>query len=323
MGSRLDRTERLLNLVFCLMASTRPVPRSSIRAHVAGYDTDGSTEAFERMFERDKEELRGMGIPIDTVLDVDGDVAGYRIMPATYRLVDVPLTSEERAAVALAARVWEGAGLTEAASQAVLKLSADAEDHPPPLTRLPQFARMTADDGRLLPLLRATWQGRRLSFDYQGVYDTSAAPRTMDPWSVITRRGQWYVIGFDESRGAPRAFRLSRIQGDIRTLPESVRNARPEDFDPQGFITLEVSDPVEAEITLRAGAGADLIRRAVEVRDMGATMSVRVAIEREELLALLTVALPDITAVRPGSLLDDVRVRVEQVAAGHREGNRG
>ena len=226
-------------------------------------------------------------------------------------------------ALPLAARIWQGAVLTEAASHAVLKLSAGAEDHPPPLPRLPQFARMSADDGRLLPLLRATWQGLRLSFDYQGVNDTSPTTRTIDPWSVITRRGQWYVIGFDVSREAPRAFRLSRMLGEVRILNESVVSTRPDDFDPQSFVTLEVSDPVEAEVTLRAGGGADLIRRGTTIVDTGDTITVRVCAEREDLLALITSSLHGVVAVEPSSLLDEIRSRVSSVIDGHQAVGRG
>ncbi len=318
MGSRLERTERLLNLVFCLMAAQRPVPRSTIRANVAGYDPDGSTEAFERMFERDKEELRGMGIPIETVLDINGDVAGYRIVPASYRLVDVNLTVEERSAVALAARVWQGAALSEAATQAALKLSASAGDIDEPIFRRPEFVRITASDPRLLPLIRAAAEGHPITFDYRGIADDDAHKRTLDPWAVITQNGHWYVVGFDHVREAPRAFRVSRIRGPVHSLQLASTHPRPDGFDPRGFVTVDLIEPTEAVITMAPGGGAELLRRATTVVELGDRLQVSVTMEREDLVGLLAASRTHIDSVFPSWLLNEVDDRISTVIALHR-----
>ena len=99
--ARVDRTERLLNVVFCLLGASRAIPRWDIRRLVAGYDVDASDAAFERMFERDKDELRGMGIPVETVLDVNGEVEGYLIARQTTP-EDLNFSAEE-----LALLVWQ------------------------------------------------------------------------------------------------------------------------------------------------------------------------------------------------------------------------
>ncbi len=317
MGSRLERTERLLNLVFCLMAAPRPVPRSTIRASVAGYDPDASTEAFERMFERDKEELRGMGIPIDTVLDANGDVAGYRIQPSSYRLVDVHLSREEQAAVGLAARVWDGVALSETAALAALKLAAADDDRGTPTVELPQFARLTAEDAHLLPTLRSAREGRPLAFDYRGLHDSEPSRRMVDAWAVIARSGHWYLIGFDHDREAPRAFRLSRIHGQVAVAPGQVSHPRPEGFDPEDFIRFEPGEVIEATITVSAGGGAELMRRAVAARsvDRGTVLDVRM--DRNTLIGLLTSSIRFIVDVEPTYLLDDVRERLTRVLQTH------
>ena len=69
-SSQVTRTERLLNLVIALLAAHTPVSRQVVQSSVAGYDPTATTTAFERMFERDKDELRSMGIPIETVTDL-------------------------------------------------------------------------------------------------------------------------------------------------------------------------------------------------------------------------------------------------------------
>ncbi len=106
MSERIERTERLLNLVIALMASESAVSRADIHRQIPGYAQAASPAAFERMFERDKDELRSMGIPVETVLDVNGEVRGYRIPQDRYALAELDLTVAERAAVAVAAQVW-------------------------------------------------------------------------------------------------------------------------------------------------------------------------------------------------------------------------
>jgi proteasome accessory factor B len=115
------KTERLLNLVVCLLATRRYLTAEQIRQAVPGYP-DGS-EAFKRMFERDKEELRELGIPLETGSEGDEET-GYRIQRQAYELPEIQLTPDEAAVLGLAARVWQRASLAEAASGALLKLRA-------------------------------------------------------------------------------------------------------------------------------------------------------------------------------------------------------
>ena len=121
---RIERTERLLNLVLCLMATRRAVARSDIHASVPGYGPVASGPAFERMFERDKDELRGMGIPVETVFDAHGDIEGYRIARDQYALPPLDFTSAELAVIALAAGVWDEAILGPSATTALRKIEA-------------------------------------------------------------------------------------------------------------------------------------------------------------------------------------------------------
>ena len=111
------KSERLMNLVICLLVSRGYVPKSKIRQVVGGYG-DQSNEAFERMFERDKEELRELGIPIETGSnDPAGDEEpGYSIRRQEFELPEIRLEHDEAAVLGLAARVWQHASLAEATS---------------------------------------------------------------------------------------------------------------------------------------------------------------------------------------------------------------
>src|SRR6478735_2571856 len=127
------RAERLVNLVIALLSTRQYVTAARIRSTVPGYEADDGSdradEAFKRMFERDKAELRDMGVPLETgrtsVFDTED---GYRIARAEYELPEITLTGEEAAAVGLALRLWESAQLAGAAHSARVKLKAAGID---------------------------------------------------------------------------------------------------------------------------------------------------------------------------------------------------
>ena len=127
------RAERLVNLVIALLSTRQYVTAARIRATVPGYEPDDGTdradEAFKRMFERDKAELREMGVPLETGRTSAFDTEdGYRIARADYELPEIQLTGEEAAAVGLALRLWESAQLAGAAHSALVKLKAAGVD---------------------------------------------------------------------------------------------------------------------------------------------------------------------------------------------------
>jgi proteasome accessory factor B len=125
-----QKTERLLSLVVCLLSSRRYLTASQIRAAVPGYPD--SFEAFKRMFERDKDELRELGIPLETGTNAGSDdEVGYRISRQAYELPEILLEPDEAAVIGLAAKVWQRAELAGAAAGGLLKLRAagiDAEE---------------------------------------------------------------------------------------------------------------------------------------------------------------------------------------------------
>ncbi|NUO96637.1 MAG: WYL domain-containing protein, partial [Nonomuraea sp.] len=212
------KTERLLNLVICLLATRRPLSAEQIRQAVPGYDRDGD-EAFQRMFERDKNELREIGIPIDVVRDPWEDEPGYRIERQSYELPEITLEPDEAAVLGLAAQVWQRASLAEAASGALLKLRAAgvSTDEPVggPMGGGALELRVDTRDPAFPALWDAVRDRRVVRFDYRASGSETVRARTVEPWGVVSRRGRWYLAGFDRDRDAPRAFRLSRITGPV------------------------------------------------------------------------------------------------------------
>ncbi|MFI6390353.1 helix-turn-helix transcriptional regulator [Nonomuraea sp. NPDC050547] len=263
------KTERLLNLVICLLATRRPLSAEQIRQAVPGYDRDGD-EAFQRMFERDKNELREIGIPIDVVRDPWEDEPGYRIERQSYELPEITLEADEAAVLGLAAQVWQRASLAEAASGALLKLRAGG------------VATDAAGGGALElrvdtrdPAFPALWDAVRdrrvVRFDYRSAGSENVRTRTVEPWGVVSRRGRWYLAGFDRDRDAPRAFRLSRIIGQVAAVGRTGAVEVPPGVDVREMIGFP-EEPMEervATLRVRRGAGEGLRQLASVTRAGG------------------------------------------------------
>ena len=210
------RTERLVNLVICLLSTRRFLTAAQIAATVPGYEHDPEDprdhEAFQRKFERDKAELRELGVPLETgTASVFDTEPGYRIARREYALPDIPLEPDEAAAVGIAARLWQHAGLAAAASSGLAKLRAAGVDVDPQATL--GVEPMVTVDPAFAPLTAAARDRRAVTFDYRVPEGDGPTTRRLQPWGVVCWRGRWYVVGHDLDRGAARCFRLSRIVG--------------------------------------------------------------------------------------------------------------
>jgi proteasome accessory factor B len=258
------KTERLLSLVVCLLSARRYLTATQIRAAVPGYPE--SFDAFKRMFERDKEELRELGIPLETGANASGDEElGYRISRQAYELPDIRLEPDEVAVLGLAARVWRRAELAGAADGALLKLRAAGIDAEDDLTQLRIEPRVQTAEPAFGPLWEAVRDRRPVSFVHQVPGRGTALRRNLEPWGVAYRRGHWYVVGLDTDRGAQRVFRLSRIDGAVSftgpagsvTVPPGTDvRAAIRDWDHEG------AAPRTCLLRVRAGAAPGLRRYA-------------------------------------------------------------
>jgi proteasome accessory factor B len=263
------KTERLLGLVVCLLSSERYLTALQIRAAVPGYPE--SFEAFKRMFERDKEELRELGIPLETGSNSAFDEEpGYRIPRQAYELPEIRLEPDEAAVLALAARVWRQAELAGAAAGALLKLRAagvDAEETPQP-----GIEPRLAGEAAFGPLWEAVRDRRPVTFAYRAVGRSEPQQRRLEPWGVVNRHGRWYVAGHDRDRDAVRVFRLSRIEGPVRFTGPSGSVTVPEGTDVRETVRAwDTQPPVQrtALLRVRNGAGHGIRRYATSVRPGG------------------------------------------------------
>jgi proteasome accessory factor B len=260
------KTERLLSLVVCLLSARRYLTAAQIRAAVPGYPA--SFEAFKRMFERDKDELRELGIPLETGTNGPGDEeAGYRISQQAYELPEITLEPDEVAVLGLAARVWRRAELAGAAEGALLKLRAagiDAEE----LTQPGIEPRVQTPEAAFGPLWEAVRDRRPVTFGYRAAGRSAAQRRRLEPWGVVNRRGRWYVVGQDTDRGAERVFRLSRIDGQVTFTGPAATVVVPPGTDVRAAVRDWDADtpvPRSCLLRIRSGAGHGLRRHAVSV----------------------------------------------------------
>ncbi len=261
--SQKDRTERLLNLLFALMASSRPVPKHVLREAIDAYRESPSEEAFERMFERDKDELRSMGVPVETVEGADGvgGIEGYRVAADDYALPAVDFTADELAVLGLAARVWEQASLGPAAQSAMRKLESLGPGYviDGPVGIETRIATAEPSFPVLVDALRAR---RRVRFDYRKPGDAVPETREVEPHGIASRRGHWYLLGRDVNRDAPRVFRLSRVVGAaVLVGPAGAYAIVPTDVGGSGD---RIGREIDASPAAREGALAARVRVAAD-----------------------------------------------------------
>ncbi|HWG61492.1 MAG TPA: WYL domain-containing protein [Streptosporangiaceae bacterium] len=261
------KTERLLGLVVCLLSSERYLTATQIRDAVPGYPE--SFEAFKRMFERDKEELRELGIPLETGSNaLTDDEPGYRIPRQAYVLPEIRLEPDEAAVLALAARVWRRAELAGAAAGALLKLRAagvDAQETTQPGIE----PRLQAREPAFGPLWEAVRDRRPATFAYRAAGRSEPQQRHLEPWGVVNRHGRWYVAGHDRDRGEARVFRLSRIEGPVSLSGPPGSVTVPAGIDVRETVReWDTLPPPQrlAVLRVRQGAGYGLRRHAAVVQ---------------------------------------------------------
>ena len=262
------KTERLLGLVVCLLSTSRYLSADQIRQAVPGYPEQD--DLFKRMFERDKEDLRDLGVPLETGLNHPfDDDPGYRILQQAYELPELRLEADEAAVLGLAARVWQRAELAGAAAGALLKLRAagmDAADEQP----VPQAIepRLGTPEPAFGPLWEAVRDRRPVTFSYRAAGRSEPQRRELEPWGVVNRHGRWYVAGWDRGRDDTRVFRLGRIAGAVKFCgpPGSVTVRDGADV---RELVRDWDSPARdhtAVLRVRSGTGVGLRQHAVSVR---------------------------------------------------------
>ncbi|MET3812176.1 WYL domain-containing protein [Arthrobacter sp. UYEF3] len=324
-----SRTERLLNLLIALLNTKYGLRRSELRQKVY-HDTTSSEVAFGRMFERDKGELRAYGFDVETVTDKgwgsdDPATTRYRIGKESNRLPDVSLTPAECTVLILAAQLWEQAALGSAARNAVRKLQAagglvDPELPPGVQPRIRPAGQAFED------LVDAIHSQHPVTFSYLAGSTGQEEERTVEPWGLGSRFGQWYLVGHDRARSDKRFFRLSRFTSAVVVL-EHQTFAPPSSFNVREQLAALPELPVRyAVVDVAAGALLGLRKHARaggDADDTGAATPVPDCVDRlrvpyrdaETLAEELASYGPKAVVVAPPALHAAVRRRLAAAAA--------
>lgn len=308
------KTERLLNLVFALMATANAVSREEIRRSVSGYENCSSDEAFERMFERDKDELRSMGLPVETVSNAFDEVLGYRISLDRYEFVDIDLTSRDLEILSIATRVWDEAVLGNAANTAQWKIEANTKTSFRD-SDLVGVARIRAESASMVPLLQAARERKVVTFNYQALGQRSEK-RTFEPWSVICRSGRWYTVGYDQVRGQERTFNLSRIIGPVKITAKAAQSEHPR----SRFSEIELPDnehPIEARILISKSGGAELRKHASLVELSQHADVIHITATQSRLIPWILGTLPEVIGIEPIELHESIFNRLNAMLAAY------
>ncbi|MBI2695931.1 helix-turn-helix transcriptional regulator [Mycobacterium nebraskense] len=267
-----SKVERLVNLVIALLSTRGYISAEKIRSSVAGYSDSPSAEAFSRMFERDKNELRDLGIPLEVGRASAWDpIEGYRINRDAYSLPAVELTPDEAAAVAVATQLWESPELITATQGALLKLRAAGVDVDPLDIGAPVAIASPAgvpglrgSEEVLGILLSAIDSRQAVQFPHRPSRAEPYSMRTVEPWGVVTQKGRWYLVGHDRDRDATRTFRLSRIGAEVSPIGPPGAVVVPEDADLRQIVARTVAEtPTGGQARVWVADGrATALRRA-------------------------------------------------------------
>jgi proteasome accessory factor B len=305
------KLERLLNLTALLLAARVPVTAEEIQRQL---DYPEDKAAFRRAFERDKDELRSMGIPVE-IEPVPGRspaVDGYRIPHEEYALRDPGLTTDELAALHLAASAVQVEGLSPMAG--LMKLGGivgtPGDDAGMRVAALPA-------DPNLGLLFEAVSRRMPVELRYRN------RDRRIDPWRLEFQRGHWYLTGMDHSHGEERNFRLDRIEGPVVLLDEEPFDLPPAAELPglaRGAWLLGGDEEVTARIRVDADHAPWAIQHvgpgavASEAADGSVVLELPVT-NRDALRSFVLGFLDHAELLEPQELRDDLVAWLTEVAA--------
>ncbi len=325
-GQRIPVEERLFSLVLALLATDHGLTKNQILSTVQGYRqryvAGGDNANLERQFERDKDDIRELGVPLDTI-ETPGQAGNnqslrYRIPRGEYELPrDITFSAEESALLSLAGMVWREGSMSGESRRAIIKLkSLGAETLDPVVAYAP---RLRVRDLSFGPLSAAIDKQYVVRFEYVKPGETLARVRTVAPLALIQFQGRWHCTAIDQESGDRKTFLLRRIVGQVTTTGKSTTEPAADEA-ARGLqelqdvwealvadVIVEPASDAEARLSKRRGAiAADGGRLALHYVDIN--------IFADELASYG----PEVIVTSPPELALAVRDRLRLVASMHR-----
>ena len=271
--STVNPEDRLFHLILALMATSQGLTKDQILTTVRGYreDTEAgmARETIERRFERDKDSLRELGIPLEALIppEEDGNNKStiYRIPKGDYDLPeDVVFSSRDVALLNLAAAVWREGSLSRDAKTAQIKLASLGALVDEALLGFAPI--LSTREPALATLREAIDTSIQVSFSYLKPGESAATSRTISPWALVNHEGRWHVMGHDSQSNQERTFLLRRIVSTVRPLPSAPGLPGPagiadralqelHELYEKNTATLQVKPGTDAASALRARVG--------------------------------------------------------------------
>jgi proteasome accessory factor C len=244
MAKDTEKLIRQLSLISYLMAERRPVTALDIKRDVEGY-SGMNEDAFARRFYADRAELESLRIPLTVEKPLDGvaEQENYSLRPENFHLPPIEFSDSELAALATALSLLDG----EFAYAEPLRLALQqiTWGRPSPLEAPDQRGvalGITASAGghdlshRLVKIETAIFRHKTITFDYYTMERDEVGARKVDPYHLLYRGCQFYLLGYSHERQALRVFRLSRIRGKVAYATKAEHDfRRPTEFDPRSY----------------------------------------------------------------------------------------
>lgn len=322
---RVPVEERLFSLVLALLATDQGLTKGQILSTVQGYrqrfSPNGDNANLERQFERDKDDIRELGVPIET-LEPLGQAGNnqnlrYRIPRGEYELPrDISFTAEETALLGLAAMVWREGSLSDESRRAIIKLKALGMETVEPV--LAYAPRVRVRDAAFEPLRVAIDKHHIVRFGYLKPGESDAGVRTVAPLALVQFQGRWHCCAVEPDTGERKTFLLRRIVTEVSATGKSFA-ASTDDEAERGLREL---DEVWAShlVQVRVEEGTDAATRLHKQRGAGMTKDGTLLLHYVDLNILadeLTGYGPEVVVVSPPELVEAVRTRLSAVAAAH------
>ena len=324
--------ERLFSLVLALLATENGLTKSEVLSTVQGYRQDyrisGDNSNLERKFERDKDDIRELGVPLETV-QAPGDPGNnqnlrYRIPRGAYELpADISFSPEETTLLNLAAMVWREGSLSAESRRALLKLRSLGVTADEPV--LGYAPRVRVRDAAFEPLSAALEKHAWVRFSYLKPGELEARVRTVAPLALVQHQGRWHLhaeeFGSGEfGTGITKTFLLRRIVSDIRTTGKTFPAPTANQSDLALAELERVWNDHTAVVVVEPGTDAQtrLQKRRGTAVDSTAANTLELHYSDVNILADELAGFgPEVLVVSPPELRGAVRTRLARTVADH------
>jgi len=316
--------ERLFSLVLALLATEHGLTKheilSTVTGYAARYAADRDRSNLERQFERDKEELRDLGVPLETFdahgAENDTKLQRYRIPADRYQLPEeVRFTTDQYALLGLAAQVWREGSLSHDSRRALTKLRSLGLTLDEAVIGVAPTIRTR--DAAHEPLTLAIDRGQQVTFRYLKPGQLSPTMRTVSPLALVHHEGRWHVHAHDDTVDAPRTFLLRRVVGQVTTTGPATRRPAPDEPARALGELREIWQRTVATVHPRPGSEADVVlRNRSDTRVLDHGLEVH-STDLDILADELAVFGADVEVHAPASLRASVRERWQRIAGAH------